>query len=83
VAESVAETQAVTPVVPPEAIPHRSPQAAPTLSAIFYSPKNPLAIINGESVMIGESVGGWKVLEILEESVRLQGDSGESVVKLK
>lgn len=71
------------PALPQEPAPPREPLAVPVLSAIFYAPKNPLAIINGESVKVGELVGGWKVLEILAESVRLEGDGGERVIKLK
>jgi hypothetical protein len=79
---------AVVPVqAPPAATPApvaaREPLVVPVLSAIFFSPRNPLAIINGESVKMGESVGGWKVVEIQAESVRLEGEGGERVVKLK
>ncbi len=77
------EPMQAPPAAPPAPVAARERLAAPVLSAIFYAPKNPLAIINGESVKVGELVGGWKVLEILAESVRLEGDGEERVIKLK
>jgi hypothetical protein len=71
------------PVSRPKADAKQPPPATPVLSGTFYSPKNPVAIINGESVKVGETVGGYQVLEILAESVRLGCDGDEIVVKLK
>jgi hypothetical protein len=92
----VVSAPAITPPVPPLepnaapiAVPRekneakRLPGPLPVLSGTFYSPKNPVAIVNGESVKVGETVGNYQVIEILAESVRLSCDGEEVVIKLK
>jgi hypothetical protein len=43
-----------------------------TLSAISGSPANPLAVINGKILGIGESISGWQIKRISPRSVQLQ-----------
>jgi hypothetical protein len=69
----------------PVALPKPIPAAAlPALSGIFYSEKNPVAILDGNSVMEGERVGAYQVVKILPEDVVLQSDGGgETKLHLK
>ncbi|MEI6149831.1 MAG: hypothetical protein WCS01_12080 [bacterium] len=77
------ETIKPPPEAPPKTPAKRPPLSVPVLNGTFYSPRNPVAIINGESIKVGETVGGYQVLEIREESVKLGYDGEEFVIKLK
>ena len=46
------------------------------LSAIMVGSKHQLAIINGQGVQIGDTITGYKVLEIKPHVVRLLGPNG-------
>jgi hypothetical protein len=55
----------------------------PKLVGIFYSEKNPVAIIDGFSMKEGETVGGYVVEKILSESVVLKTGVREIVLRMK
>ena len=52
----------------------------PKLQGIFYSSKNPSAIINGKAMKIGDEADGVKILAITQNSVRVQ--SGAEIREL-
>lgn len=56
---------------------------APKLVGIFYSEKNPVAIIDGFSLKEGEKVGGYEVVKIRAESVALKAGGREIELRLK
>jgi len=71
-----AATPAVTVQQPaaatPTAVP--TPPDAPVLQGIFYSPKNPSAIVDGKTVRPGDKVGQYyRVKEITQYTVTLIG----------
>ena len=41
------------------------------LTGILWDPSQPVAIINGEMLRIGDSVGGYRVLHITQDQVSL------------
>lgn len=47
------------------------------LQGILYNPTRPSAIINGNTVFVGEKVAGWSVTAISNQTVTLQNGSGE------
>lgn len=51
-----------------------APAAAPALKlqAIFFEQNNPIAIISGKRARLGDEVGGYKVIDIKRQGVRLQ-----------
>src|SRR5207244_2519199 len=53
------------------------------LQGIFYRPKKPSAVINSQTVFIGNTVGGGKVIAIDRESVTLQVDGETKVLTLR
>src|SRR5574337_248549 len=52
------------------------------LTAIFYNPRNPSAIINGRIVYAGSVVKGQKVIDIGRTHVILQGENGQVKVQI-
>jgi hypothetical protein len=46
------------------------------LEGIIYTPQNPIALINGKRVKIGEEFDGLKVIEISEKQVQLKTEEG-------
>jgi hypothetical protein len=46
------------------------------LQGIFYNPTRPSAVINGNTVFVGEKVAGWSVTAISNKTVTLQNGSG-------
>ena len=46
------------------------------LKGIVWSATEPLALINDQTLGVGEAVGGWKVLRIEREKVVLGGAGG-------
>jgi hypothetical protein len=70
VAATAPPTQAHTPT---PAQPVATAPAGPKLQAIFFRPNNPTAIINGKTVREGDEIaGGYSVVEIKRQSVRIQ-----------
>ena len=54
--------------------------AGPTLMGILWDATRPLAIIGEETVAVGDTVDGWKVLNIQQESVVLQRGDQRKVI---
>lgn len=52
------------------------------LQSIIISPERRAAIINGETVVLGEKVGGSKLVEVSESGVVLQGARGRQALAL-
>lgn len=53
------------------------------LSGIMYTPDIPLAVINDAIWCEGETVGGFKILDIKENYVRLDSNGEEITIRLK
>lgn len=70
------------PAVPPP-VPHATKAKRPTLGAIFYSERRPVATINGTAVTEGEKVGEFLVVKIGVHAVTLNGPDGEFEIELK
>lgn len=80
----VAETKPVDAAsVPREPAPRPPPANVPTLSGIFYSEQNPIAIINGASLKEGETIGVWQVVKIRLESVTVRADEQDVEIRMK
>lgn len=62
--------------------------AAPTepaqqgLQSVIISPRHQAAIINGQTVSVGDKVGDARLVEVRENSVVLQGPRGRRVMEL-
>lgn len=48
------------------------------LQGIFYNPTRPSAVVNGNSVFVGDKVDGWSVTAISSKTVTLQNGSGQT-----
>jgi len=59
----------------PAATPAHQP---PRLQGISYNPTRPSAIINGNTLFVGERVADWTVTAINSEHVTLQDDNGQT-----
>ena len=63
----------------------KTPQVAPppelTLQAIFWGIPNPQAIINRQTVSVGDEISGVKVIAISKEGVTLSINGQETVLK--
>jgi hypothetical protein len=55
----------------------RPTRSALQLNGIMYDPRQPMAIVNGKLVGVGDEVGGFRVKEISKDGVRLDGYEGE------
>jgi MSHA biogenesis protein MshK len=68
---------------PSPAAPVTASAGGPKLQGIFYSANNPSAIINGQTMKVGDEHGGLKLLEIKQRSVRVQsgGETRELTMK--
>ena len=53
-----------------------APPAMPKLAGIMWTPQNPFAFIEGETVSVGEMVTGYKVLEITRHTVTVESPEG-------
>ena len=53
------------------------------LQGIIYDPKQPIALVNGETKSIGDEVGGMKILEIEPDSVLFEKDGQEIKMRLR
>lgn len=51
------------------------------LSAIYWNARAPLATIDGETYRAGETVKGFKIVEIRETEVEFKGPLGDTVIK--
>jgi hypothetical protein len=52
------------------------------LQGIFYDPKRPSALINGQSVIVGEHLGDFEVVAITQRSATLVGGGATNVLAL-
>jgi hypothetical protein len=59
----------------PAATPAHQP---PRLQGISYNPSKPSAIINGNTLFVGERVADWTVTAISNEHVTVQDDNGQT-----
>ena len=48
------------------------------LTGIAWSQQKPIAFINGDGLTVGETVAGWKIVEITANSVRLKNSGGQT-----
>jgi hypothetical protein len=55
----------------------------PVLGGIFYSAKNPVAILNGSAMKEGEMVGAYQVVKIQAYSVTLNCEGEDVELRLK
>ncbi len=55
---------------------------APKLQGISFHPTRPLAVVNGKTVVIGDRVGGFRVLAITRGSVTLGSATATNVLSL-
>jgi hypothetical protein len=55
---------------------------APKLQGISFHPSRPLAVVNGKTVVIGDRVGGYRVLAISRTSVTLGSATATNVLSL-
>jgi hypothetical protein len=55
---------------------------APKLQGISFHPTRPLAVVNGKTVVIGDRVGGFRVLAITRSSVTLGSATATNVLSL-
>ena len=58
-------------------------RSAVRLTGIMYTPKKPLAVINGAVWKQGERIGKFEILKIEENSLTVGADDQEFVVRLK
>jgi hypothetical protein len=66
---------AVAAVAPP-------PPAPMKLQGIFFNPKNPSALVSGQSVNLGDHVGGFRVMGISPVAVTLVSATATNVLSL-
>ena len=74
------------PVAPPPPVvpaPQPPPADLPVLNGTFYSPKNPVAMVNGFAVKEGEHVGAYEIVKIHAESVRVRAKGQDYELRLK
>ena len=68
---------------PPSAATAEPPQPlAQKLQGISFHPTRPLAVVNGKTVVIGDRVGGFRVLAITRRSVILGSATATNVLSL-
>jgi hypothetical protein len=68
---SVASAPALTNAAPPSLAPQEKSQPDFRLNAIFYTTIRPTAILNGETVNVGDELNGATVVSITRTSVTL------------
>jgi len=54
--------------------------AQPVLNGILWDARSPLAVIEGEPVVVGQTVGGWQVIEIQPDRIVIQRDSQRQLI---
>jgi hypothetical protein len=68
---------------PPARVSRAAPADLPVLNGTLYSPKNPVAIINGSALKEGEMVGAYEVVRIQATSVTLRSNGQDYVLRLR
>ena len=67
---------------PSSVAPHIAPSAKTGLQSIIISPQRRAAIINGQTVELGEKYGKAKLIEVNERGVVLMGEQGKQTLTL-
>lgn len=57
-----------------------APAEGPHVEMILYSPTRPIALIAGQRVATGDSVGGYRIIAINKEWISVQGPDGKTKV---
>lgn len=47
------------------------------VNTIIYSKSRKIAVVNGETLQVGDKIAGFEVLSITPHAVRFKGDEGE------
>jgi hypothetical protein len=76
VAPAIVETQKITAVSPPVATPEISSEKLPRLQGILFEAVRPVAIVDRQTVRVGDRVGDYVVKAISENSVTFQAADG-------
>jgi hypothetical protein len=74
-AANVASSSNTVAVAPPKA-------PEPKLQGILFDPKRPCAIVNGNTVFVGDRVGGFRVAAIYKDGITLQSETETNVLSL-
>jgi hypothetical protein len=69
-----------TAIIAPASVPPKP--AEPRLQAIFFSPPNPSAMINGKTYFVGEKVGEFKLAAVDQQTATLVGAGKTNVLAL-
>jgi HD-like signal output (HDOD) protein len=81
--EPVGVSQAAVTNLPPATLtPKRTTLSAFRLNGIFYTTNNPSAIVNGETVYVGEQVNGATVIRIGRDDVTLEINGERKIVSV-
>ena len=59
-----------------------TPRKSLVLSGILWDPRQPLALINGKTVQVGEEIEGYRILEITHDSVSVTDGTHTSQLHL-
>lgn len=86
-AQAAAQIGLLDPTRPPTVAPSQSPQATPEppgpqLQSVLLAPGRKIAVINGESVALGEKLGGATLVRVSETEVVLKDGAEMRVLKL-
>jgi len=71
------------PVAPPAVSPVNVPDPGPKLQAIFFAPGHTTAIISGKTVRAGDSIKGFRVASISQNSATLVSRTQTNVMTLE
>jgi hypothetical protein len=52
------------------------------LSGIAWRPDFPAAVVNGEVLIVGEGIEGYRLVAVDRDRVRMRGTAGEVVIRL-
>jgi hypothetical protein len=74
VAEATPTNAPAPPVEAIAATPQPEAPKAPKIQGIAYDPQNAWAIVNGQTVYVGDEVDGFRVLDISRKAVTLAGN---------
>jgi hypothetical protein len=53
------------------------------LQAIIYNPAQPSAMINGQTLFLGDSLGSFKLVRVTPDAATLQGPTGIRMLQLQ
>jgi hypothetical protein len=75
--QTVADVTAAVIVPPPPEVAVVAPENGPKLQGIFYSAKDPVAIVDGKTVHTGDHFQNYRVTEITKYTVTLVGSDNK------